>query len=34
MEIRLGGTDLVRADGRTDGRDKADSCFSRFCELA
>jgi hypothetical protein len=33
MKIRPVGAELLYADGRTDGHDEANSCFSEFCEL-
>ena len=34
IEIRLVGTELFHADGRTDEHDATNSRFSQFCERA
>jgi hypothetical protein len=34
IKIRPVGAELFHADGRNDGRDGANSCFSQFCESA
>jgi len=34
MNIRLVGSELIHAEGRTDRHDKANSRFSQFCERA
>jgi undecaprenyl pyrophosphate synthase len=34
MKIRLAGVEMIHADGLTDRRNEASSCFPQFCELA